>query len=482
MRRGAAAALVAFLSAALLAGAQPTESARDKPAAPMRITVDATKRRQTIEGLGATATGTWYPQIKPLYLQQAFADRLRDDLGISIVRLEIPPEIQAKEDPDPGSLDVSRFDFGPLTTAGTLAVNLNRGHEGAVKVIGSIWSPPAWMKESGVTTGGGAIRADRLPHFAKYCAAISREFPRAVGVPLYALGPQNEPAFKEEYNSCEYTPERYRDMMAAIDAAFAKWAAGSKVYGPEDVGTDPARWLAFVTGVARSKPALPCVHAWAIHSYPWQGDRDESNPEAWSALLRRVQPFGKPIWVTEVSGEDPSWLGTPENPKGALALACQIHEALVDGEAAAYVYWAIADPAPSKFALMDRGTPTKKYHAARQFFRFIRPGAVRVETSGAAKGVSTSAFVHDEQRTVTVVLINRDPEASAVELLFAGIAPTGKLKAVRSSAADDSSPLEAVAVTGGAASLTLPGQSVTTLVGTVGADHMAPRPRSGASP
>jgi glucuronoarabinoxylan endo-1,4-beta-xylanase len=427
------------------------------------VTIDTSVRRQTIEGFGATATGVWNTSIASLFAQPAFAAQIRDDLGATIIRVEIPPEIEAAEDLQPTILNMGLFSFSPMLATGTLAQNLNHGNPGAVKIIGTIWSPPGWMKTNGSPANGGSLRTDRYSHFAKYCAGASLGFEQTYGVPLYAISPQNEPVFDEPYNSCVYTPEQYRDTVAAVAGAFSTWGAHSKVYGSEDVGTVPSRWLSFATTVAQNPAALQRMDSWAIHSYPWNNGVDATSPDGWTALVQQVQPLGKPVWVSEVSGEDPSWMGTSSNPKGAFTLARQIQDALVYGEVTAYVYWAISDPAPSSFALMGLGAPTKKYYAARQFYKYIRPGAVRVGATSGDPNVSASAFVHDQQRTMTVVLINQGTAPSSVQLAFSGTEPTNPMTTVRTSATEDGVQLSPTAVSGGRAYVTIPAQSVMTL-------------------
>ena len=57
--------------------------------------------------------------------------------------------------------------------------------------------------------------------------------------------------------------------------------------------------------------------------------------------------------------------------------------ALNDANASTYLYWQFSSKAgEEKFSLMSQGQPTPKYYAAKQFYRYIRPGAVRVGTTG----------------------------------------------------------------------------------------------------
>jgi O-glycosyl hydrolase len=428
-----------------------------------QITIIPAERHQTIEGLGVMAGVTWNTGIAALYAQPSFAAQIRDDLGVSMIRLEVPPTLQPNEDLDPNTLDWSLFDFSPLQAAGTLAANLNQGHPGAVKVAGSIWTPPWWMKTNGSEDGGGNLRTDRYPHFAKFCAGACLGFETTYGVPMYALSIQNEPVFAEPYESCVYDDAMYAGTVDALATSFATWHVGSKLFGSEDVGTVPDRWMSYVNTIAGDPVAIQRMDAFAIHHYPWANGTDASSPQAWDALRQQIAPLGKAFWQTERSGEDISWLGTPTNPKGALTLANEIHDALVFGDVTAYLYWAISDPVPDEFALMGLGVPTPKYYAAKQFFRFVRPGAVRVSASSSDSGTLVSAYIHDQQHTTTVVLINLNTSPSPVHLSLGGATTVQAFRTIRSSATENTVELPATPVAGGQADLVLPPSSVVTL-------------------
>jgi hypothetical protein len=56
--------------------------------------------------------------------------------------------------------------------------------------------------------------------------------------------------------------------------------------------------------------------------------------------------------------------------------------------------------------------PGKRYYVAKQFWRYIRPGAVRIAAGpdGGDKGVCLTAYQHQRDKTVTVVLLNRSDD------------------------------------------------------------------------
>jgi hypothetical protein len=82
-----------------------------------------------------------------------------------------------------------------------------------------------------------------------------------------------------------------------------------------------------------------------------------------------------------------------------------------------------------------------------------------------SQNVGASAFYHAADSTLTVVLLNHATTSQAVTLRLVDFTG-GPFRQYRTSAADDFQQLADVAVSAGALSLTLPGESIVTLVGT----------------
>jgi len=223
--------------------------------------------------------------------------------------------------------------------------------------------------------------------------------------------------------------------------------------------------MTYVDALGISKTDSKGLSILNIHGFPTAPAGNSA--AGWADLRKRLKDVSVPLWMTETSGEEAMWLGEGKGGEGALFMAQKIHEALAIGECEAWVYWAIADPAPSEFALMALSAPTPKYAAAKQYFRYIRPGAQRVTVTPASTTILVSAYQHAEQKTITVVLINKNATKSEVKLSIRGM-PAGitSFEAVRSSATESTAALAAVPVVGSSVSLTLPAQSVTTLFAT----------------
>jgi O-glycosyl hydrolase len=433
-----------------------------------QFTINSAQRHQAVEGWGAMILPL-SPTIEQLYRQPSFAAMLRDDLGISMVRIEVPPYIHEIEDLNSNVIDWTKFNFSWMDSCGNLVKLMNQGHPHAVKVLLAVWSPPPWMKTNNNVNDGGNLRVDRYPHFGKFCAATCIAFPFYYGEPVYAFSIQNEPVFTEPYLSCVYSPEQYRDTCHAVNDAMNRFNVTTQLFGSEDVGTIPSRWMTFVTALQEDPVAWNRMKGLAIHHYPWDhATGDDTNPAAWAALREQVRPTGKPLWQTERSGEQPGWLGGPGTNKGGLYLAREIHEAMKYGDVTLYLYWSITSEQANEYALMVYDQPTTKYYAAKQFFRYIKPGSVRVATSADTPDHLASAYVNDQDHTMTVVLINKAATPAQFNLGLAGPLSVSSFSAVRSSETERTVALAPVNVTAGAAALQMPPHSVLTLVGSTG--------------
>ncbi len=116
--------------------------------------------------------------------------------------------------------------------------------------------------------------------------------------------------------------------------------------------------------------------------------------------------------MTETSGENPAWLyptnGFPSG--GAWSIALRLQQALTAGQQSAWAYWQMTDGNAVGAETLTDSTllqNSPKYAAAKHFFRYIRPNALRVDAAvSGAPALSASAFWHQTNGTMTVVLIN----------------------------------------------------------------------------
>ena len=366
------------------------------------ITIDTGKAFQTIEGFGAFNTiSQWRHETA-----EKKYDLLANDLGLSMLRFELPPTFQPAKDSDYNTR-------GEVFGGPDLQHNFQDVRElkkrGITKFIATIWSPPAWMKtlnkegKGPTTSDGGSLREDRLKDFAVYCAAYCRVFRKETGVDLYALGIQNEPEFAEPYNSCKYNPVQLREALRYVGRKFREEGISTKIYVPEAL---PAQHHLpdFFNAINNDTETRKYADVFAIHNYDADGmNVGGAGAREWqefAKMANSVQPV-KEVWMTETSGHANNWTG-------AMLLAANIYNALEYGNLSAWLWWSLADNKSSEvYGLIIDGKPTGRYYASKQYYHFIRPGAVRVEAKSDQAAVLVLAFTHSADNKLVSVLINK---------------------------------------------------------------------------
>jgi O-glycosyl hydrolase len=471
------------------------------------VTVDGGARRQTMDGFGSCITAA-----KGTYDNPAWRDMWARDMGCTILRVGVDPYVLTSGSagdptiPVPLGSDINAnialMDFETegqeyfgIMAAAAAATTLDE-----FKVLACLWSPPHWMKTSNayVNTAGdlcmGRLKQDaaNLEQFGRYCAAWVKGFEQHFGVPVYALTIQNEPRFEQPFMSCAYSGSEMVSAAKAIGAAFTQYGISTRITASDEVGLgndiDHAfiSWAQeFINAFHGDAQALQALGIWSIHGMI---DQDH-NPAAtysnvastahWSEYWDMIKNDGKPGWMTETSGTHPEWMHSTDDlysrtpslgQDGALALALRVKEALVDGTQSAWLHWQFdgeMNPGLSVGFTEGVDTTTKKYCVAKHYYRYIRPGAVRLDAGPSdASTVSVSAFVHDANQTLTVVLVNMSASVQTVNVTVPATPTIASFRQFLTSATDSFRELGALAVSGGSVSVAMPAQSVVTLYGT----------------
>jgi glucosylceramidase len=196
------------------------------------IDVDTSARFQTMQGFGAALTGSaaylfhhkMEGATRNSTLRKLF-DRV-DGIGISYLRLSIGASDFSLSEYSLDDIPVNQTDF-------TLQhFSLARDTEDVVpvmkeilqispdiKLIGSPWSPPAWMKTNG-SMRGGKLKTDCYDVYGDYFVRYIMEM-KGKGITLAAITTQNEPLYATAGYPC-------MDMQATDQLAFIKNNLGPK--------------------------------------------------------------------------------------------------------------------------------------------------------------------------------------------------------------------------------------------------------------
>jgi O-glycosyl hydrolase len=465
----------------------------------VNVAINTATRYQQIDGFG---TATFLPN-DGYFETAAYQKMYYQDLGSSMLR--VPVELDALEGPggtitspvtlvDNLQTDISMFNFQQADTQsdGQLAAASKTYGIDSFKLIGTVWTPPNWMKGeevaegtglpdgtfpsisySGTNSAGGSIidTPANLQQFGWFVASYVAGFQQAFGVPFYAISIQNELAFSEPYNSCVYTPQLYVDALKAVKNAFVEFGITTKIEGPEDVGVGSttntsilARQMSYINAVNADPAAQAALDIYSVHGYADDNNTPGRSPTMWANYWNDISADGKESWQTEMSAQD-------HTPAGGLLVAENMQDALVQGNVSAFLYWQTStgqSTDPTDGATLTSGTneTDPKFGAFQAFSRYIRPGSYRVAASPSdPNGVYVSAFVQDAQHTLTTVLINAGTTAQTVNLNVSGVSLSSFNVDRITDATQTFVDQGPVAVNNGIATITLPVGSIVTLQG-----------------
>lgn len=455
------------------------------------LELDPARRAQVFEGFG-TSINTWQQDVVDFTRSADFPRLYLETVGASALRVDLfGPCVPQRG--KPAQISFRDFQFGGLAARGALALEtaarLTRASAERLRVIATVWSPPGWMKHNGSRNNGhpsrrnfalsmdelacpggldacsakaseerrrylltNRLRSDHLRHFAKSLVEWTRLFAEH-GVSLAGLGPQNEPRFSHWFSSAVYHPEELAEVIDVIIEVFE--AEGEKLpplFAPETMSHDEEANRLYVGAVMRRPRAARHLHALAAHGYV-DGYAADEDPESTRRFLRIARAYDKPVWMTEGSTGGHDW------PAPLHELGVSLMLSLTAGRASLITPWQIASRSPDKHGLVSLRGATKKTWVAAHFFRFIRPGMVRLSPAEGDVAEDSVAFLEPSTGRVVLVLINRAKASRAWSVRLAGTLPT-IVEAYMTSQDDTLRPMG----TPSSAELRLPGQSIVTAV------------------
>ncbi|MBK6344715.1 MAG: glucan endo-1,6-beta-glucosidase [Bacteroidales bacterium] len=356
------------------------------------ISLDTGFRFQAIEGYGAALTGssayllnnTLNPSARQDVLKELFDPET--GIGISYLRLTMGASDFSVSDFTYNDLPAGQTDFGLQQFS--LAQDLNdvvpvlkeiTQIAPAIKLMGTPWSPPAWMKTNG-NLKGGKLRPDcygvYADYFVKYIQAMKDE-----GITIDAITPQNEPLYYTAGYPC-------MEMQSSEQLAFIKNSLGPR----------------FETAGISSKIIL-YDHNWDNPQYPITilNDADAAKYVAGSAFhayggdvsamttVHNAHP-DKGLYFTEISGG--AWatdfagnlmwnmqnifIGTARNwSKTALLWNLALDENYGPQNNGCSNCRGVITINSATGAI----TRNEEYYSIAHFSKFVGPGAVRIATT-----------------------------------------------------------------------------------------------------
>jgi glucosylceramidase len=382
----------------------------------LTVDVDDSIKYQQIDGFGASLTDSsaWLISQKlseaqrTQLLEMLFDPNkgiglriLRQPMGASDFALQsytyddLPP---GQTDPDMKlfSVDHDRAYIIPILRQ-SLALNPN------LKIIGSPWSPPGWMKTSGSTIEGTLLPTAFAPlakYFVKYVQAYE-----ASGVPIFAVTPQNEPLnIPNDYPGMGMSAdEQSKFVRENLGPAFRDSGIKSRIL----VFDHNWNQIEFPVTVLDDTKAAAYAAGTAIHCYG-------GTVTAQSELHNRFPEKG--IWLTECSGGE--W------QKGKLLQeAMDLIIGATRNWAKSVVLWNLALDQEHKpylggcktcrgiVTIDHSSSPTKvipnvDLTALAHASKFLSPGAVRIQSNTFDQGSLESVAFRNPDGSIVLIVLN----------------------------------------------------------------------------
>ncbi|HPG38931.1 MAG TPA: FlgD immunoglobulin-like domain containing protein [bacterium] len=378
------------------------------------VVIDLNREFQVIDGFG-TFMGSNNTPINKTHLA------LAKDLGMTLARYGvIDREFEpANENSDPYITDLNSYDKEALALEN---IKLLATNTSVVKNIYTMWSPPSWMKRNKSQSAEGWSTDNKLEPFyyeeyAEHMVALIKTVKNETGIELDAISLQNEPQFNEPYSSCQIDPNEMRDLIKIVGPRLEAEGLNTKIFWAEAL---PAQGMigTYIHAVKNDPLAVKYGHIVAIHNYDADGiNVGGAGADEWARIYEWAQEgeTACPTWMTETSGHANTW-------DGALELAGNIYNALAFGNASAWAYWSFAVNKDSEvFGLVVDNKPTSKFYVSKQYYKYIRPGAIRVDALSTDADVPCIAFKHNQEKSLTLVLLNKSDDPKAVQIGGAGL-------------------------------------------------------------
>lgn len=378
------------------------------------IIVDPKQTFQTIDGFGNCLTGGSATLLNKMstakrsqILKELFATNA-NNIGISYLRISIGasdlsdhvfsyndlPAGQTDVEMTKFSLEPEKADLIPVLKE-ILAINPN------IKILGSPWSAPTWMKTNNATKGG-SLKPEYFDAYAKYFVKYIQEM-KAEGIAIDAITIQNEPLHPGNNPSMYMTALDQADFIKkSLGPAFEAANIKTKII----VYDHNADRIDYPLQILSDPEAAKYVDGSAFHLY---GGKIEDLSKVHSAYP------AKNLYFTE------QWVGAPGNL--ASDLAWHVRTLIIGGTrnwCRNVLEWNMAsdplyDPHTNDGGCDkclgtitingDEVTRNPAYYVLAHAAKFVRPGSVRID-SNLPDNLPNVAFKTPKGKRVLIVQNN----------------------------------------------------------------------------
>ncbi|MDD3478141.1 MAG: glycoside hydrolase family 30 protein, partial [Candidatus Izemoplasmatales bacterium] len=284
-----------------------------------------------------------------------------------------------------------------------------------IQLLGSPWTPPAFMKDNNSPIRGGHLLPEYRDAWAKYYVRFVEEY-RKLGMTIWGITVQNEPAAVQRWDSCIFSAEEERDFVKYHLGPIMKNSSASDV---NILVWDHNRDVIVerVTPILSDPEAAQYVWGTGFHWYVSEafenvGKVHELFPDKGLLFTEGCVEMGVHLnnWTT---GERYA-----RNMIGDLENFCE-----------GYLDWnlyldnlggpnhvnnvcdapIIIDIFPEKLILES------SYYYIGHISKFVRPGAVRIQSTSTAKFAKIIAF-ENLDGSLAVIVFNETDQSETISL------------------------------------------------------------------
>ena len=375
------------------------------------IDVDDTKTYQTIDGFGYTLTGgsamlmqRMSAPARAALLTELFATT-GTSIGVSYLRISIgasdlDDRVFSYDDLPAGQTDPNLTQFSLANDQTYLIPVLKQilAINPTIKILGSPWSPPAWMKTNNSTKGGSlkpAFYATYAQYFVKYIQGMQTE-----GIPIDAITIQNEPLNPDNNPSLQMSaPEQALFIKANLGPTFKAADVKTKIILYDHNADQPN----YPISILNDPDANQYVDGSAFHLY---GGTIDALTKVHDAHPNRN------LYFTE------QWIGAPGSLVGDMGWHVKnlIIGATRNWSRTVLEWNLAADPQQNPHTAGgcdrclgaitlngDQVTRNPGYYNIAVASKFVRPGSVRI-SSESSETLPNVAFKTPDGHTVLIVL------------------------------------------------------------------------------
>ncbi|KAH9905365.1 glycoside hydrolase family 5 protein [Xylariomycetidae sp. FL2044] len=434
------------------------------------ITVDVGTTYQKIDGFGfsqafgrATEFQNADPSIQTAALDYLFSTTT--GAGFSIIRNRIGSGGTGDSilPTDPGSPDATPQYVWDGDDSGQVWFTGQAVSYGVETIYADAWSAPGFMKTSGSestagylcgSTGHDCSSGDWQQAYANFLVQYV-QFYADEGYTITHLGFLNEPDYEVSYSQMQISANAQEaiSFIPILSDTVASAGLSTLLTCCDALGWSSQSSLTTYLVNAGSTGYLDVITS---HSY----SSDATSPLDQTTL---------PKWNTEGgpgSAFTTTWYGSNADNEGFF-WAHKIAVAMVDAELSAYLFWEgfEIEESQSGSHLVDAldgttVTPSGIFWAFAMWSRYIRPGAVRVATSGSISDTVLGAF-QNADGSVVAVFTNSGTSSQSAAVSFSGFTPASASAWVT----DQGSTFAATTaeLSGGAVTVSVPAKGVVTV-------------------